>query len=99
MRADAEAAAAGLAPGSPWWATALLLQGIADVLAGEADRADPILADAAEVATHIGALPAASAALAQRALVAIARHDWMEPRRSPSEPSRSPGSASSTITR
>ena len=78
MRADAEAAAAGLAPGSPWWATALLLQGIADVLAGEADRADPILADAAEVATHIGALPAASAALAQRALVAIARHDWME---------------------
>ena len=71
MRADAETAAAGLAPGSPWWATALLLQGIADVLAGETDRADPILADAAEVATHIGALPAASAARPS-ALVAIA---------------------------
>jgi LuxR family transcriptional regulator, maltose regulon positive regulatory protein len=78
MRADAEAAVAGLAPRSPWWATALLLEGAADVLAGEADRADPILAHAAEVATHIGALPVASAALAQRALVAIARHDWME---------------------
>jgi LuxR family transcriptional regulator, maltose regulon positive regulatory protein len=78
MRADAEAAAAGLAPGSPWWATALLLEGVADVLAGETDRADPILAHAAEVATHIGALPTASAALAQRALVAIARHDWMQ---------------------
>jgi LuxR family transcriptional regulator, maltose regulon positive regulatory protein len=78
MRADAEAAVAGLAPGSPWRATALLLEGVADVLAGEADRADPILADAVEVATHIGALPAASEALAQRALVAIARHDWME---------------------
>jgi LuxR family transcriptional regulator, maltose regulon positive regulatory protein len=78
MRADAEAAVAGLAPGSPWRATALLLEGVADVLAGKADRADPILADAIEVATHIGALPAASAALAQRALVAIARHDWME---------------------
>jgi LuxR family transcriptional regulator, maltose regulon positive regulatory protein len=78
MHADAEAAAAGLAPGSPWWATALLLQGIADVLAGQADRADPVLAHAAEVATHIGALPAASSALAQRALVAIERHDWME---------------------
>jgi LuxR family maltose regulon positive regulatory protein len=78
MRADAEAAAAGLASGSPWWATALLLQGIADVLAGETDRADPILAQAAEVAIHVGALPAASAALAQRALVAIERLDWME---------------------
>jgi LuxR family maltose regulon positive regulatory protein len=78
MRADAEAAAAGLAPGSPWWATALLLEGVANVLAGETDRADPILAHAAEVATHIGALPTASAALAQRTLIAIARHDWMQ---------------------
>jgi LuxR family maltose regulon positive regulatory protein len=78
MRADAEAAVAGLAPGSPWRATALLLDGVANVLAGRADRADPILAHAVEVATHIGALPAASAGLAHRALVAIDRHDWME---------------------
>jgi LuxR family maltose regulon positive regulatory protein len=78
MRADAEAAVAGLAPGSPWWTTALLLEGVADVLAGETDRADPILAHAVEVAIHIGALPAASAALAQRALVAIERLDWIE---------------------
>ena len=78
MRADAEAAVAGLAPGSPWSATALLLEGVALVLAGRADRADPILAHAAEVATHIGDLPAAAAALAQRALIAIARHDWIE---------------------
>jgi LuxR family maltose regulon positive regulatory protein len=78
MLVDAEAAVAGLAPGSPWWATALLLEGVANVLADKTDRADPILAHAAEVATHIGALPAAAAALAQRALVAIARHDWIE---------------------
>jgi LuxR family transcriptional regulator, maltose regulon positive regulatory protein len=78
MRADAEAAAAGLASGSPWWATALLLEGVANVLAGEADRADPILAHAAERAIHIGALPTAAAALAQRALVAIERHDWIQ---------------------
>jgi LuxR family transcriptional regulator, maltose regulon positive regulatory protein len=77
MRADAQAAVAGLAPGSPWSATALLLEGVAHVLAGRADRADPILASAAEVATHVGALPAAAAALAQRALIAIARHDWI----------------------
>jgi LuxR family maltose regulon positive regulatory protein len=78
MRADAKAAVAGLAPGSPWSATALLLEGVAHVLTGEADHADPILAHAAEVATHIGALPTASAALAQRALIAVARHDWIE---------------------
>ena len=77
MRADAQAAVAGLASGSPWWATALLLEGVADVLAGRTDRADPILAQAVEVAIHIGALPAAAAALAQRALVAIDRHDWI----------------------
>jgi LuxR family maltose regulon positive regulatory protein len=78
MRADAQAAVAGLASGSPWWATALLLEGVAEVLAGRTDRADPLLAQAVEVAIHIGALPAASAALAQRALVAIDRHDWIE---------------------
>ena len=76
MHADAETATAGLAWGSPWWATALLLQGVADVLAGETGRADPLLAHAAEVAIHVGALPTAAAALAQRALVAIDRHDW-----------------------
>jgi LuxR family maltose regulon positive regulatory protein len=49
---------------------------MANVLAGQADRADPILADAVEVAPHAGALPAASAALAERAVVALERHDW-----------------------
>src|SRR4029450_13024378 len=34
MRADAQAAVAGLAPGSPWSATALLLEGVGGVLAG-----------------------------------------------------------------
>jgi LuxR family transcriptional regulator, maltose regulon positive regulatory protein len=78
MGADAQAAVAGLAPRSPWWVTALLLQGVANVLAGETDRADPILAHAAEVAIHVGALPTAAAALAQRALLAIERHDWIQ---------------------
>jgi LuxR family maltose regulon positive regulatory protein len=76
MRADAQAAVAGLDPGSPWRATALLLEGIAYLLAGEADRADPILAYAAEVATDAGALPAAAIALAERAIVAMERDDW-----------------------
>jgi hypothetical protein len=54
MRADAEAAVAGLAPASPWRAVALATLGIAIVLAGQADRADPILADAVEVARTPG---------------------------------------------
>jgi LuxR family maltose regulon positive regulatory protein len=78
MRADAEAALAGLSPTSPWRATALLLKGVADLLDGHADQADLILADAVELATQIGALPAASTALAERCLVAMGRQRWSE---------------------
>jgi LuxR family maltose regulon positive regulatory protein len=76
MRIDAQVALAGLGPGSPWQATALLLVGISYVLDGEVDRADPILAHAVEVATNAGATPAASTALAERAIVAMQRGDW-----------------------
>lgn len=76
MRTNAQAALAGLGPGNPWRATALLLEGISHVLDGEVDRADPILAHAVEVATHAGATPAASTALAERAIVAMQRGDW-----------------------
>jgi LuxR family maltose regulon positive regulatory protein len=78
MRADAEAALAGLSPMSPWRATALLLEGVAALLDGHADQADPILADAVELSTQIGALPAASTALAERCLVAMERQHWSE---------------------
>jgi LuxR family maltose regulon positive regulatory protein len=78
MRADAEAALAGLSPTSPWRATALLLEGVADLLDGHADQADPILADAVELGMHTGALPAASTALAERCLVAMERQRWSE---------------------
>jgi LuxR family maltose regulon positive regulatory protein len=76
MRADAQAAVAGLDPGSSWRATAILLQGIGYLLDDQADRADPILAHAAEVAVDAGAMPAASAALAERSIVAMQRAEW-----------------------
>ena len=76
MRADVEAALAGLSPGSPWRAAALLLEGMSYLLVGEVDQADPILARAVEVATQVGALPALSIALAERCLVAIEHRDW-----------------------
>jgi LuxR family transcriptional regulator, maltose regulon positive regulatory protein len=85
MRADANAALAGLHRASPWRVTALLLAGVADALDGRGDRADPadradradaLLARAVEAGLHTGALPAASTALAERCLLAIQRKDW-----------------------
>jgi len=76
MRADAQAALAGLHPASSWRTTALVLAGIAGLLDGQVDRADAVLADAVEVGMDAGALPAVTIALAERCLVAIQRDDW-----------------------
>jgi LuxR family transcriptional regulator, maltose regulon positive regulatory protein len=76
MRADAVFTRERLGPDSQWRPAALLVEGTAYLLAGEADRADPILADAVEVATNIAAPPAASAALAERCIVALERNEW-----------------------
>jgi LuxR family maltose regulon positive regulatory protein len=76
MRADAEDALAGLHPASTWRGSALMLAGMAGVLDGRDDQADAVLAHAVEVALPIGALPAASTALAERCLLAIQRGDW-----------------------
>jgi LuxR family maltose regulon positive regulatory protein len=76
MRADAAAAWAGLAPDSPWRPTALLMEGISHLLDGQADLADPILARAVDIAEQHGATPAASAALGERAVVAMDRQQW-----------------------
>jgi LuxR family maltose regulon positive regulatory protein len=78
MRADAQIAVAGLSPASPWRTTALLLEGVADLLDGRPDQADPILAHAVELGRRTGALPAAATALAERCLVAMGRQDWAQ---------------------
>jgi LuxR family maltose regulon positive regulatory protein len=78
MRADAQAALAGLGPESPERGGMLLLEGIAWLLDSQADRADPILAQAAEVALDAGRMRAAAVALAERGLVAIHHHAWQE---------------------
>jgi LuxR family maltose regulon positive regulatory protein len=76
MQADTQAALAELDPSSQWRPTAQLLEGICYLLAGETDRADLLLTQAAEVATGAGALPAAAIALAERSLVAMHHQDW-----------------------
>ncbi|HEU5448320.1 MAG TPA: LuxR C-terminal-related transcriptional regulator, partial [Acidimicrobiia bacterium] len=79
MLADARTGLAGLSPASRWRGTALLLEGVAELLqdpAGQADRADAVLASAVEISIPDGALPAAATALAERSLLAIRRSDW-----------------------
>jgi len=78
MRADAQAALAGLSAGSPWQAATMVFEGAAYLLDGDADQADLILAHAAEVGTDTGAFPATSTALAERAIIAMERQQWHE---------------------
>ena len=75
MQKDTEIALAGLASSSYWRPTALTLQGLALLFDGEPDRADAIFSRAADVGVGSGRLPAAAAALAERALLALARRD------------------------
>jgi LuxR family maltose regulon positive regulatory protein len=78
MRTDAEAALAGLSPASPWRTATMVFKGVSDLLEGRAGHADATLAHAVEVGRHTRALPAISAALAERCLLAIRRDDWAQ---------------------
>jgi LuxR family transcriptional regulator, maltose regulon positive regulatory protein len=78
MRADAAAAWSGLAPDSPWRATALLMEGIGHLLDGQPDLAEPVLARVGGVAEQHGATPAATAALGERAIIAMERRQSEE---------------------
>ena len=61
---------------SPFRSNALLLSGVANLLAGDDSEADADFADAAEVGSRLGVAEAVPAALAERAIVAFARGDW-----------------------
>jgi LuxR family transcriptional regulator, maltose regulon positive regulatory protein len=76
MRRDAELAWDGLSPASPYRATMLHTTGVAHLLEGDPDRADPVLADAFDAADRAGAPPLAAVVLAERGIVAAARGDW-----------------------
>jgi LuxR family maltose regulon positive regulatory protein len=76
MRADAQAALAGLSPRSRWQTPTMVIKGIAELLDGQPDQADATLARAVDVGMHVGGLAASSVALAERSLLAIQRNDW-----------------------
>ena len=72
---DAERALEELSPFSEWRPAALVMAGVATLLSGDRDEADAILAAAADCAAVVGALDLHVVALAERALVAIDRHE------------------------
>jgi LuxR family maltose regulon positive regulatory protein len=77
-REDAELAERLLPLDSLLRATALLVLGMAHLGAGAPEEADDILADTVEVAEDAGATVAGVDALAERAILAMAREDWQE---------------------
>jgi LuxR family maltose regulon positive regulatory protein len=77
MQADAALAVRTLAPDSVWHPVATVLLGLATLLSGSADEADDVFADAVDEARDLGAPDMVAVALAERALVAIGRDEWV----------------------
>ena len=69
-------AAALLGPHHGLHAAALLFEGLAYLLAGDPDGAEPRLAHAHDVAMYARSLPAATAATAFRGFIAVGRKEW-----------------------
>ena len=80
MANDARIALEGLSNGSQLRATAVLLLGISQRLAGDAEAADASMEDAAELGDRYGAAPTVSVALAERSVFAMERGDWADAR-------------------
>jgi len=77
MQIDAELAVSSLSPASPWRPASVLLQGVAVLFAGDVDRAEVILDQAAEAAVAAGAVWVGVVACSQRALLAFERGDLL----------------------
>jgi LuxR family transcriptional regulator, maltose regulon positive regulatory protein len=75
MGADAELAVAEMGAQSPWRPSAMLLVGVAALLAGDTDRADDLFGQTADAAVLDGARYAGLVARSERALIALARGD------------------------
>ena len=77
MQTDAEVALSLAPAGSALQATAHLLLGIAQLLAGDTDPAGQRLADAADIGEELG-IDTAMVALAERSILAMSGGDWQE---------------------
>lgn len=80
MRADAARLVDLLPPSQPWVATGIALDGIADVLDGDVERASHRLAHALDVARRLDATGAEVGAVGVFALLLAERHRWDDAR-------------------
>jgi LuxR family transcriptional regulator, maltose regulon positive regulatory protein len=76
MRADADEAARKLGEAGVVRPVAQALQGLACVLSGDLDGGDAFFEEAFRVGENVGVPDTLAAVLAERALVAMARHQW-----------------------
>src|SRR3954453_23994122 len=77
LQADAALAVRTLAPDSAWHPVAMVLLGLATFLGGAVDEADDIFADVVDEAGDLGAPDMVAVALAEQALIAIGRDEWV----------------------
>jgi LuxR family transcriptional regulator, maltose regulon positive regulatory protein len=76
MLASTESALRRLPPDHPWHPWALVVNGTAHLLLGDDERADAVLASAAETSTRAGGTESRALAISERALIASSeRHD------------------------
>ena len=75
MREDMERALAILPAMSTWLPNARLVAGLADVLAGDSEAAEGSFRASAELSAGMGTAPASTVALAELAILALARGD------------------------
>jgi len=76
MIEDARTALEELPPGSGFRAAATLMEGLGWLWEGEVERADALFAEAVTLGESQGAIPTATMALAERAVIAIEAGDW-----------------------
>jgi LuxR family maltose regulon positive regulatory protein len=76
MRADARQGQELLVPTHPYRPTAMFAEGVALLLEGDPDAADPILARAVDAALAVPAGPLAALVLSTRCGIAVDRDDW-----------------------
>jgi LuxR family maltose regulon positive regulatory protein len=74
MLASTESALRRLSPGHPWHPWALVVNGTAHLLLGDDERADAVLASAAEASDRAGSTESRALALSERALIASSVH-------------------------
>jgi LuxR family transcriptional regulator, maltose regulon positive regulatory protein len=77
MRQDAQRAAEGFGRAHRWWSPAAVLLALSEYLLGADDVADDEFADVADGSRAMKAWNSVSVSLAERALIAIRRDDWL----------------------